>query len=698
MTFLIAFFYAILKNKILFLVNPTFRELTANYKIPLICSILSLAFACNKRQDNNQQVKDKVAVFFKQADAGSLTGQQREKVLDSAYAYLETGVNDSVHRNFLFNLAARYEDIGSEDKYLEVCQIVYSEAKQMKDSGHIAQALYWIGDHYESNTQTDSAFKYYIQAEKIYKHMGDTLNYGRAVLYKAGILYDSGNFPESINQGIIALKLLKGTNDARLVFESYVNIALSLKEVNNYEKALDYFNLALIELDKLDRQPGYPDEKVQNSRASCFNNIGTIYERLHEYSKAIQFYNQGLNADNLFKERPKLYATLLSNLAYAKMKSGDDRNVKNLLFRSLKIRDSLEILPGIIASKFKIGEYYLYQKDTASALQYFRDGYELSRKAKTSAEILQSLQLLTENDTKNKAYYSRLYFKVNDSIQNVERATQNKFARIAYETEQIEEENQLLSRRNKIVIAVSLILFFAGLAAFVIFRLRAKNKELLYLKEQQETNEKIYQLMLNQQSETEAARNEERNRIAMELHDGIVNSVFTTRFNLMQLESGAEEKKQELVQELEKTENEIRRVSHDLQQNLFFEDKSLPEILANLVASQQNNFNTAFDLSVDKYIDWSVVSGADKIHIYRIVQEAIQNVNKYSKAERCLIMLLKTGEKITIRIWDNGVGFNTEKAREGIGLKNIRTRTDALDGQLKIISGQGKGTTIEVVF
>ncbi len=306
--------------------------------------------------------------------------------------------------------------------------------------------------------------------------------------------------------------------------------------------------------------------------------------------------------------------------------------------------------------------------------------------------------MLTENDSKNKIYYSNLYIKVNDSIQNVERITRNKFARIAYETDQLEEKNEILSKKNAtIILGSGIIIIFLGVF-FALYRLKSKNKELLFIKEQQETNEKIYQMMLAKQSETEQARNEERNRIAMELHDGIVNSVFTTRFNLIQLESSSPNKKQELINELEKTEQEIRRVSHDLTQNLLFEDKSLPEILMSLVKSQQNQYNTKFDLSIDKYIDWSAVTSANKIHIYRIIQEAIQNSNKYSQAERCFIMLLKTGDKITIRIWDNGVGFNPEKVKYGIGLKNIKDRTKILQGELKINSSSENGTTIEIVF
>jgi signal transduction histidine kinase len=135
-----------------------------------------------------------------------------------------------------------------------------------------------------------------------------------------------------------------------------------------------------------------------------------------------------------------------------------------------------------------------------------------------------------------------------------------------------------------------------------------------------------------------------------------------------------------------------------LTQNLLFEDETLPEILAHLIEGQQNEFDTKFDLSVDKYIDWSAISSDAKIHVYRIIQEALQNTNKYSKAKRCCVFLLKTGDKTTIRIWDNGIGFNPGKVKRGIGLKNIKERAKSLNGALKITSSPDKGTTIEIVF
>jgi signal transduction histidine kinase len=666
-------------------------------KLKIVAFIILLLFvSCHKKKFEAKK-GDTILAFFKKTDINYSDPYKEEKYLDTVYQKMRYWDNDSVTRNFYFKIAVKYYNLNSLDKYIGITKSVYRLSMIKNDSVDIAKSLCYFGDYYESKTQLDSAFSYYLQSEKLYKNLKDTLNLGKIALYKAGILYDTGNFNEGEIQGINALRLLSKTQNTRLVYETNVAIALCLKELNNYKESLEYFDLALLQLEQLEEE-NYSQDKIAKSRACCYNNMGSVYEKSGNYKEAVHLYKMGLLTKKLKQNYPKSYAMLLNNLGYSEMKLGNDKNVKKLLFESLRIRDSLQVLSGIVASKIRIGEFYLYKKDTLKSLFYLNEGLVLAKKIKSNDDIIKSLKLLTENDTKKKSYYSSLYFRVSDSIQIVERETRNKFARIAYETEQVEEKNEILSKRNTILVLCSGILFLSLGGFFVIYRLKTKNKKLIFIQNQQDANEKIYQLMLKYQLETEKVRKEERDRIAMELHDGIVNSIFTTRFNLIQLDPTQIDKKEQLVRELEKTEKEIRRVSHDLTQNLIFEDEGLPEILRTLIASQQNQFNTKFELSIDKYIDWSIVASCDKIHIYRIIQEAIQNCNKYSKAEKCYIMLLKTNDKITIRIWDNGTGFNPGNSINGIGLKNIKERVSVLNGELKIISGIGNGTTIEVVF
>lgn len=672
-----------------------YRKLKTKKLYLLLFSLLFLA--CLNRKEGTIQYKNSVTVVLDSLDVANRKEDVKEKILDTLSEYIMSNDNDSISRNLLFKVANRYYFLNKSDKYLKLSNKLLELSKQKEDTAHLAKSFYYLGDYYSSKSQFDSAFSCYNKSERLYKTRKDTLNLGLVSLLKGGVLFETGNFAESETETVKALNLLLKAKNKDMIFNCYNLLAISLNELKDYKKSLDYFDLALKQLDKQENE-NYSKETIIGYRVNCYNNIGRVYEKTKEYHEAIRFYGIGLQTRDIKENYTRSYATLLDNLAYSKMKAGGFDDVENLLFESLKIRDSLGIALGSVSSKINIGEYYLLKNDTVKGFFYLKGGYLASRKLKSSQHTVEALKLLMKYDTKNKTYYTNQYLKINDSVQQVERATRNKFARIAYETDQVEEKNEILSKTIIYIGIGSGIIFFILAGFFIIYRLKSKNKELIFIKEQQEANEKIYQLMLHQQSETEQARNEERNRIAMELHDGIINSIFTTRFSLMQLESEAVDKKQELVQELEKAESEIRRVSHDLKQNLLTEDKTLPEILANLIESQQNEFGTKFDLSVDKFIDWSLVSSEAKIHVYRIIQEALQNSSKYSKAKRCCVFLLKTGDKITIRIWDNGIGFNPEKAKQGIGLKNIKERTKSINGTLKISSDEEKGTTIEIIF
>ncbi|MEI7941614.1 MAG: tetratricopeptide repeat protein [Candidatus Riflemargulisbacteria bacterium] len=645
--------------------------------------------SCKKESDITN--KSKVLLILQKIN--NLNGN--EKTLDSLYQKLLENRNDSINRNLLFQIGNVYYYNKGLDKYQKIIKQINRLALIANDSIQIAKSLQYLGDYYDEKNQLDSAFSCYNKSEKLYFLINDTINHSKLKLKKAGILYDNGNYNESEIELVKALKLLNKKNAYRLTFTCYNIIGLDLIELKNYSKSLYYLDLALNQLNKLDRSI---DNDITFCRSTCQNNIGNAYLKMENYRKAQEFYEKAISIKGLNKSNPVLYAMILSNLAYSKIKKGDPITAKKMLFESYKIRDSIKSDAGIISSKFYIGEYYLSQKDTIKAIESITYCYNLSKKVKSSSDVLNSLKLLTEIDVKNKVFYAKEYFRVNDSLQLAERATRNKFARIEFETDKVVNENSILIKKETYIIIGSMTILFIIGTFFILYRLKTKNKELKYIQDQQVKNEEIYQLLLKQQSISENSRKEERSRIAMELHDGVVNSVFTSRFNLMQLQSDQNDKKAELIKELEKTESEIRRVSHELKTNLNFNDDSIINMISNLVESQKNEWNTQFVLTIDKFIDWSKISVEAKMNSYRIIQEVLQNVNKYSKAKRCMVVLLKTGSKTTIKISDNGVGFNTQKYKKGIGLNNIKERVKAIQGTLYIKSNPTKGTTIEIVF
>ena len=87
-----------------------------------------------------------------------------------------------------------------------------------------------------------------------------------------------------------------------------------------------------------------------------------------------------------------------------------------------------------------------------------------------------------------------------------------------------------------------------------------------------------------------------------------------------------------------------------------------------------------------------------KINLYRIIQECLQIINKYANAVTFSVKLKKEENNLILEIIDDGIGFNINKAKKGIGLQNIRSRTQECNGTVEINSKMGEGTIIKVAI
>ncbi|MFL9845304.1 tetratricopeptide repeat-containing sensor histidine kinase [Flavobacterium rhizosphaerae] len=645
--------------------------------------------------------QDKLNALFEIAEDNSISADVREKYLDSVSDILSRQKNDSLTRLNYNRVASDYYSIRQQDKTLRASKNAIELAREVNDTLNLANAYYISGIIYYETAQNDSAYIYYNDAERYYRQLGIMDNLGGVILYKAYILYNINEYVLCETEAFKALALLKKENKVVEVYHCLNLIATALNGQNNYEEAIDYFEQALDQLDKF-KSAGYPDNYITSYRISCYNNIGWVYQKMEKYDKAIDVFSGQLkNNNNLRQNYPALYAKVISNLAYAKFKRGDRTGVESMLKEGLKINDSLDNVSGIIGNRQSLGEYYLAKKDTVHALDYLVSSYKLASKTKRHEDALLSLRFLTDADKKNSLQYSDLYIRLNDSIQEKAKQNKNKFARIEYETERLLHEKEVLAKKNSFIIGVSVVVLLFIAAIFIIYYLNSRNKELVLMQEQQKANEEIYQLMFEQQAKIDAARAEEKNRIAMELHDGILNNIYAVRLNLEFINKKSDDAsiqlRKEYIKQLQGVEAEIRGVSHELNRNsILYDDKGFDLLLGFMITSQKNKFNTQFEAIVDEVINWDDLSNLYKVNIYRIIQESLQNINKYSQAKNATVRILKDGANIHIIISDDGVGFDTEKARSGIGLKNLQSRADALKGTLHIKSTPGNGTIIEV--
>lgn len=92
----------------------------------------------------------------------------------------------------------------------------------------------------------------------------------------------------------------------------------------------------------------------------------------------------------------------------------------------------------------------------------------------------------------------------------------------------------------------------------------------------------------------------------------------------------------------------------------------------------------------------SLVEAEQQLHLYRIIQEQLNNILKHASATKVLISLSESCNGLRLSIKDNGVGFDVKETRRGIGISNIIQRVKAMNGQFHIWSEKGVGTSVIV--
>ncbi len=655
-----------------------------------------LFFGCTKKgivnpDDNSSE--DSLSTYLSLANDFNLSRKDRQEYNEKAYTIIISQENDSLNRVNLFKIANRYYNMDNWQDFKKTVQVVLKKSKTVNDTTNTLKAYIYLGDYYGAQGVSDTAFMYYSKAEKMYRDQKDSYNLARTLLNKALLKYNESNLLGSEIEVFKALSNLKENKEKDLLYESYNLLGLIYNEQGDYSKAIENQTMALASID--DKTP-----LIFQSKATSLNNIGLVYQNMKNNKKAIPYFEEALKQKNLISDKPILFAMLLDNLAYSKFKIKELNQLPELFYQSLKLRDSLELTAGIIVNKIHLAEYFAFKKDTAKAIQFSKEALQEARMSKNYRNALPSLKQLALIEPKNASVYTKEYIQINDSLQKAERKMEDKFTRIEYETDEIKSENTDLVEQNRNLVYIFSGLAMLGLFTFVIKTQKAKNRELLFKQQQQKANEEIYNLMISQQNTIEGIRIKEKKRVARELHDGVLGRMFGVRINLDSLnkidDGTAVEKRNNYLTELKSIEQDIREISHDLNREKSELINNFVAIVDNLFEDQKKTFKSKLVSIIDSGIKWELVSNSVKINLYRILQEVLQNVNKYATADNIKIELKKEEDHLILMMSDDGVGFNVKTAKKGIGLQNILFRTNECDGVVDIKSKKGEGTIITI--
>lgn len=212
------------------------------------------------------------------------------------------------------------------------------------------------------------------------------------------------------------------------------------------------------------------------------------------------------------------------------------------------------------------------------------------------------------------------------------------------------------------------------------------------LRQEQERQQNVAKQLIDSQES-------ERKRIATELHDGIGQNLLIISNTLQLFLSAKRKKKEDIITATEmakETVREIRAISSNLHPHQL-ERLGLKRAVLSMVETAGKTTGTKFSVSVDDGL--SLKDPQTEIHLFRIIQEAVNNIIKHAQASTAEIALTRTNSDILFIARDNGKGFDIrEDGSDGLGMTSLKERTRLLNGSISIRSAAGKGTEITITI
>ena len=611
-----------------------------------------------------------------------------------------------------------------------------------------ANLLNKIGDLL-THARADEGFKYAEEAISLSNKLNYTEGLATAYYNRGQMLLNTNKIDSARSDFQTAINLYRRVKNLRGMAMVYNDLGILLRIQGKQSEAIGYFQQAAAMFEKVNDLEGSSD---------CLTLIANNFNQLHEFDKALATYQKTYALRIKINKLAKAAQSLAGiGLTYRNMqldaKGNDDKNFKLAIQYMMKARkafidDNLKLNIALInkeigvtykqQSQFKTALIYLQQaEEQFKAVDYKRELGSLYRamgecylslkrlpeakkyidKALAAAIAEQYIQHIEESYESLYNYYKLIgdskaalashekWMDAKDSL--TERKNLDKVLEITrkYETEKKEQQISILNKENTIqklsiakqkttmgiVIGISIT---AIMFAALLYN-RNKNKQKIILQEQK----------LEQRAElTKAvieAEEKERVRIASDLHDGVGQLFSAVKMNLNGLIERVDmprdedrflaEKTLALVEESCK---EVRYISHQMMPNM---------LLRSGIASDVKSFIEKIDSEKLK-VKVEANGFKDKLEsnvetvLYRVIQEAVNNVIKHAHATLLDIKLNREDAGISATITDNGVGFDTTAADtfNGIGLKNIAARVEYLKGTVTFRSAPGAGTSLKV--
>lgn len=552
---------------------------------------------------------------------------------------------------------------GSYDSALLYLKDAYLKRKSINDIYGAIGAGSVISSVYKERGDKDSTFSILYELLRI-------ADMEESEVLTADVLMTIGNAHldyENYTEGIDELKKAKSIYESlnNVESKSLVISALGVGyfSADNMDSALHYFMVA----DTLLRFFNDPLAVARNT-----NNIGLCYQNQNQNFEALKHFDFAVESfDRL-------------NMSY-------------------------ELAVGYN----NLGTIYSNINMSDSAIFYFSKALSVARSKGMPDVLKSSYKYLSDEHRRIQDYklafkFQDAYNSISDSLLNEAKIKQIAEMKTKYETDKKIQENNLLSAENKIkstqrdyLILASFLLLLGLLVLGAFFRQRIK----VNAQREEIAQKKIDNLLSEQELATYRGmvegQEEERNRIAKDLHDRVGSMLSTAKVLMSSLANTPDGSDKEDYRDklnrtaivLDEAVKEVRQVSHNLSTGVV-STFGLISALRDLAQT----INTAKLLEV-KIITHGLNERLNlqvEIGLYRMIQEIINNTLKHARATEINVLINKMPDELNVTVEDNGRGFDLERVKmsqkRGIGLMNLEARASGLQGQYTIDSQPGKGS------
>lgn len=518
-----------------------------------------------------------------------------------------------------------------------------SEKSKKTASIPTKNAHYTKAGDYRDSGNYDSAFVYYNIAKNDFLKINDTLGITKSLINMAIIQTDYGDFFGGIETSLEAEKFLKNNDSItnQLKSSNYNNLALANDELENFDNAQKYYNLAL------------NTTQDNESKYIYYNNIGNTFLGLRNYQKAREYYARALRTKDSIS-----YARTLNNIGRSYFLENKNTNALPYFSKSLEIRETKNDSWGLNSSYATLADYYK-EKNAQKSLFYAKKMYEIAQKINNPDDQLEALQkiIFLENPIKSKELFKK-YDLLRDSVQTERNKAKNQFALIRYETEKKQIENQKLKtetvEKENRILRLYFLLFLLIISIFGGYFWYQRRKKILELEKEREINNtKI--------------------KYSKKVHDVVANGLYQT---MVELQNKEEVIKDKLLDQLENLYEKSRDISHEPSEDAaldFYKKISL------MLSSYSSEEIKVIIIGNTEHL-WTNISEKKKKELFYVLQELMVNMKKHSFANLVAIKFEKNLENLFIKYTDNGIGIQDLEKKTGTGLRNTGTRIATIDG------------------